>query len=363
MLVAGLLALSLVAAACGGGDDTDPGTEPTTGSSTTTTEDPTDDTGPDDGGPDETGTTRPELLPESTKPEETPDQTGPPPGGGEDAAATGDPATDLRRRLGATKVVVRTADALISDAGDARFDLPADYATAYPHHLVLGRRILDDAGDAACPDLDLLGDFTVVADIVSNGGDATVVVVENRRALVEEAGPGLADIDRWGHDCASGETTELEPTATAAWDGDRVIERRLTTSGVVLHSEWGLGDSPLILRTDTGTVLIDGDDLAYDHVVSPDGETIYFTSYAGTGAALPPVAVTAVDSASGEVRWRLDEPGFAFVFGDRVVIQLIDPSGLDDLGLFPGRGIVVLDAATGAELDRFAFDAQLVGLF
>lgn len=356
---AGLVAVLLVVA-CGSDDGSGDDPEPTatTTDSTTSGDGESTSTTPTtvDGEGDTDTLTTPSLIPESTKPSDQPDQTGPVPGGGEDAVG------ELRLRLGADKVVVWTDDdRLVGVRDDARFELPGDYATAHADHLSIGRRVFDDDGVAVCPDLQL-GEFWVITDVVDDDG-STVVFAEDRRFLIFDPGPDGTPLPRRSVRCDTGTVTDLEATATVSWDGETVVERRTIGGGRVVVVEWGLGDTPVLVTNEGGDVLIASEDLAFDHRFSTDGATVYFTTYAGTGAALPPVSVSAVDVDSGQRRWRIDLPGYALPLDDRVVIDVVDTSALDNLGLFPGNEVVVVEAATGTELDRFPFTGRLIGLF
>ncbi len=365
-LAGAVVAAALLATACGSDDDpaTPGGTSeesvPTSADDGDATTTAGDDPGSSTTGGDDPGSSTTALIrPDPTRGTD-PDRQAPPPGIDEEATAE-DVIAGLRERLGVSKVVIRVGDALASDNGTERFELPADYAEVHPGHLVTATRIFDDAGRPVCPDL-RLGDFAVIVEVARSDDGSTVVTLENRRALVVDQGPGAAPIGRWAYDCGSGERTELEASAWATWDGDVVVELRARELGPVLETEWGLGDSPAVIRNGGGAELVGFDDLAFDHHLSPDAATLYFTSFSGTGAAEPPTAVAAVDTTTGAERWRIDEPGFVHVAGDRVIVEVVDTSAINDLGQFDTVRLLVVDAATGEVLDDVPFAGDLVGV-
>ncbi|MEM9565218.1 MAG: hypothetical protein AAGA93_21530 [Actinomycetota bacterium] len=352
---------ALLAAACGSDDDPSAPDETPDATVTTSTaqtaETTADDTGSSSSTSTSTGssTTNTSVLqPDSTR-GTGPDQQAPPPGADEEAMA------ELRDRLGVTKVVVRARGLLVSDNGSDRFELPDDFAEVHPAHLVIGVRILDDTGEFVCPEL-VVGDDGVIVDVVRSDSGSTVVTMEDRRPLVFDGGAGETPIERWTYDCDSGQRSDLDPAASATWTGDVVFERRIGETGPVLVTEWGLGDTPAVVTTGDGIELIAFDDVAWDHALSPDGATLYYTSFAGTAAAAPPRAVTAVDTTTGVERWTVDLPGFVHVVDDRVIIEVVDASALNDLGWFDTTDLIVVDGATGAVLDEFPFANDLVGI-
>lgn len=77
------------------------------------------------------------------------------------------------------------------------------------------------------------------------------------------------------------------------------------------------------MTTQDGTVLIDTAEASYDYVLSPDGQTVYFVTYSGTGAASPPNGVVAVDADTGEERWRLGQGGFVWPLANQLAVHLV----------------------------------------
>lgn len=282
----------------------------------------------------------------------------------ENTVADGEVANpdQLRRWLGAEVLVVRRAGApavVTSDGGVLEL--------ADPFPTVRGRYLFDDGtligvtGEAACPGFELLGDFHVIADIEPTPGDRPSIIVEDRRALATDAGSGSAEVPRWRFDCAIGTTTDLEPTTEVTYLGEGIQVTKTLDSGLELVETWGLGDTPLNLATSSGTTLLDVDQLTYSYELSADQTTIYATAYSDTGAASPPAAVLAVEVATGEVRWRRDVGGFVWILGDRVLIEVVEPRP-ETPGDPGGSEIVLVDPATGADLDRIRFTGRIVGL-
>ncbi|MGI9614522.1 MAG: hypothetical protein ACR2QO_16550 [Acidimicrobiales bacterium] len=281
-------------------------------------------------------------------------------------AAPADPVVsvaELRRALGASSVVARTAGVVVASSELGEVELPDDYPGVYRDHLLVDGEIVDNAGRPVCEGFEILGDFHVVTGIESVDGRA-IVTVEDRRLLVFEGGEFESiGIPRWNYDCESDEWTELAPQSNVERRDEATIQTTTTSAGSILIAERGLGDTPLRLTTHEGTVVIDTTAIAYDYVLSVDAKTVYFVTYSGTGAASPPVGVVAVDVATGAERWRLGEGGSVWLHGDRLVIHVVDPTIPPELGVFIGREIVFIDPETGDELDRFPFEGRLLGLF
>ncbi|MEL6985719.1 MAG: hypothetical protein AAFO29_25045, partial [Actinomycetota bacterium] len=236
-----------------------------------------------------------------------------------------------------------------------------EFPTVRGRYLFDAGVLIDVTGAEVCPDFELLGDFHVIADIEPGTGNAPTVIIEDRRALATDAGSGSASVPRWSFDCATGTTTDLDPTTAVIYLPEGVQVTKALAGGLVLVETWGLGDTPLTLATGAGTVLLSGDDLAYDYELSADQSTLYATAYADTGAASPPAAVLAIDVATGETRWRRDLGGFAWTLGDQVLIEVVEPRP-ETPGRSPGSEIVLVDPATGDDLDRIGFTDRIVGL-
>ncbi len=276
-------------------------------------------------------------------------------------APTVDEAEELRAAIGAEWVAVRRGDAVTVATGSATFDLADPYPGIHGDHLVADGAVFDLSGRPVCQDLELLGDFHVVADVATEG-ELVSVFVEDRWARGSGELTEPVDVPRWRFDCATSETTTVPSTTVVgpAPDGGQIVTTT-TGGGLVLVAEWGLGDTPLRLTTGDGTTLLQTDALAYDYVLGPNERTVFATTYAGTGAASPPDGVMAIDVATGAERWRWPAGGFVSVLGDRLVIEEVDTGKFAD-GTFPGREVVVVDPVTGAELDRVPFGSRLAGL-
>lgn len=277
----------------------------------------------------------------------------------DDRVATPD---ELRRWLGAEYLVVRRADApALATSDDGELELVDPFPTVKAGYLFDGGALIDITGEAACPGFELLGDFHVIADIEPTPGDWPSIIVEDRRALATDAGSGAATVPRWRFDCATGTATDLDPTTAVLYLSEGQQVTKALASGLVLVETRGPGDTPLALATDAGTVLLQTDQLAYDYELSADQSTLYATAYADTGAASPPAAVLAIDVATGEIRWRRELGGFAWALGDQVLIEVVDPRP-EAPGQSPGSEIVLVDPATGEDLDRIRFTDRIVGL-
>ena len=272
-----------------------------------------------------------------------------------------DSVAELRNVLGAARIVARLGDVVVAVSDDGQIEVPDEYPTAYPDHIVVAGRITDYAGRPVCPGFELPAELHIIEIDTVEG--SLVLTLEDRRTLWADGLEGQVEVPRWAYDCERQETVQLPSTSTVEQRTEAVVERITTSTGLILVAEYGLGDTPLGLTTGTGLVLIDKDETAYDYVLSADTQTIYFTTYSGTGAASPPDGVVAVDVASGAVRWRLDVAGFVKVFGNRLVIEKIDTTMLMDHGTFRRLEILLVDPATGSELNRFPFEGWLIGLF
>lgn len=269
---------------------------------------------------------------------------------------------ELRRWLGADHLVVRRADApALATSDDGELELVDPFPTVRGRYLFDGGALIDITGEAACPGFELLGDFHVIAEVEPTTGDRPSIIVEDRRALATDAGSGSATVPRWRFDCAIGTATDLEPTTEVTYLGDDIQVTRTLTGGLELAETWGLGDTPLALATGSGTVLLTTEQLVYGYVLSPDQGTIYATAYAGTGAGSPPAEVLAIDVGTGEVRWRRDLGGFVWTLDDRVLIEVVEPRP-ETPGDPGGSEVVLVDPATGADLDRIRFTDRIVGL-
>jgi len=277
--------------------------------------------------------------------------------GDEPAEAT--EAGALRSFLGADRLVLRVGTDVVASSEQAEVGLVGSFPGVHADHLVDDGTILDFTGQPVCPDFELVGDYLIIEDVISQGG-SPVVIVEDRRTLAIDVGASTP-VPRWRHDCGTGEVAELPSTSSVEWTDETSIVTTTTPGGLTLVTEWGIGDSPARLSTGAGTLLIDTDALAYDYVLAPDEATVYATTYSGTGAASPPDGVIAIDVETGAERWRRDVGGFPWILNDRLVIEEVDLQ-LSDLGLFVGREIVIVDPATGAELDRTATTNRIVGL-
>lgn len=354
-VAAGGFTLFLIAAACGS-DEANVGSSvaSSVASSTTAATAPAT-SAATDSGQDSTGSDAdPEASSStSTTPVETTEADGNEPAEATEAGA-------LRSFLGADRLVLRVGTDVVASSDQAEFGLDSSFPGVHADHLVDDGTILDFTGQPVCPDFELVGDYLIVEDVISQGG-SPVAIVEDRRTLAIDVGAASTPIPRWRHDCGTGEVTELPSTSSVEWTDETSIVTTTTPGGLTLVTEWGTGDSPARLSTGAGTLLIDTDALAYDYVLAPDEATIYATTYSGTGAASPPDGVIAIDVETGAERWRRDVGGYPWILNDRLVIEEVDLQ-LSDLGLFVGREIVIVDPTTGVELDRTATTSRIVGL-
>ncbi len=348
------LAMALGAAACGAADDgpaTESAVASTEGDTSTSSDQAEDPTPTTDDAPATTS---------STTPSTTVASSGSSTSSSRPTAESG--AAELLAWLGAERLVARQADGtVVARTGQGDLGLATDYPVVRGPYLFDDGILIDFDGQPACRGFELLGDYHVIDDVEPGDAGQPAVIVEDRRALAANLAKGTAPVPRWRYDCDTGTTTDLDPASTVTYQPDAIEVTTTEPSGLTLVSTWGLGDSPLVLATGSGTSLLDGDDLAYDHVLSQDEATIYATAYADTGAASPPVAVLAIEVATGEERWRRDLPGFVWTLGDRVLIEVVDWDP-ERPGRSPAREILFVDPATGADLDRMAFSDRLVAL-
>jgi hypothetical protein len=277
----------------------------------------------------------------------------------EDEVASPD---ELRRLLGARHLVARRDGApVLVTSDEGQLELTDDFPTVRGRYLFDDGVVIDVTGAEVCPDFRLLGDFQVIADIEPGTGDAPSIIVEDRQALAADLGSGSATVPRWRYDCATGTTTDLDPTIEVTYRADGTQVVKTSIGELVLIETRGLGDTPVALATGSGAVLLRLDQLAYDYELSPDRRTIYATAYDSTAAAASPAAVLAIDVATGETRWRRELVGFAWTLDDRVVIEVIDPRP-EAPGRSPGSEVILVDPATGEDLDRIPFTDRIVSL-
>ncbi len=316
-----------------------------------------------------TPATTPPTDPPPTATASPPGTDAPPGTTAPDAAVDAAAIEQLRVDLGANRLAVRTGSdgpadgdfgtvSIFSESGQVTLDDP--FPRTFADHVLVNNQILDYAGEPACGDFEVQGDFAIVTEVADVNG-SPVVTIEDRRLLVEAFAEGiLADLadprvlPRVGFDCEADEPLDVDAVATIQDRGDTVVITRQMPEGPTLITERGLGDTPPRITTGDGIELV-ADDITGNLRLTSDGTILVTTSFAGTGAAEPPVAVFAVDVATGERLWQVDVAGIPWPLGDRIVI---DGQPSDD----GAEEVIVVDATTGAELDRFAFDGEIIGL-
>ena len=343
------LAVVLVAAACSSTDDE--AVEDTTAEETTAEEVTTEETTTEE-------TTTEETTTEETTTEESAGETAT---GGTDIAAAAE-LDGLRNALGVQRLVMRNADGVSAASDNGVLRLTDQAPAVFRDFIVHEGQVLDYAGEVVCQEDDLPGgDFVIVNLLV--GPEGPVAFMDDRSVLNNLEGTGSVGLPQWRVDCITGDVDEVPTATTVDFSPEITITTTATPGGLVLMTEQGIGDTPLRLTTGSGVVLLEADDLTFDFHLSSDEATLYATTYRGTAAAEPPNGIIAIDVATGEQRWRRDVGGFVWVLPQGLVIEEIELSDGPFDGLGPGRELVLVDPASGADLERFAVTDRVVAIF